>query len=690
VTPAATRQRLARIAAAALASVAVSPSFGCGAEPDGETLASGSAAPASLAASPEDEAEARLRVEERALVAGTDFRRLDSADLGPDPIALVAVPQGFVGLLRGRAAVTLLGPGLAERARARAPDGPSSLAVSEGLVWVGSKKSARLTAYDASTEGALTPLPSRDVTMPELFGVSAVAASERCVYAADHERDRLAYVCGTRRGSVAVEPGPHRLALTGGFVVVASLEGHALTLMSLDASGVPHGPLQVTRTDGPFWGVAAIELADGTAWIAASGPEDAKLDRRGGSFAHVDSFVHVYRASASSLDHVGSLDVSDDGLVVPKGLALVSDGDRVSLDVTAYGSGRAARITWPLGARSLESSERSTYASVPGLAAVARDGTRLVGASTLLDAWVVLDPKGPTIAAIEPDRTDPESDLTHLGEALAFTTLIAPWQSSEGPLSRFTCETCHFEGGVDGRTHATGRQDSMATTKPLWGLFNNAPHFTRALDEDTAETVYAEFRVAGAKSDGPTWFSLSDVPQPWLRQAPWSARVDGSPEGLRRALLHWVRAAAPPASTHAGERTRFTELETEGARVFAERCEGCHAARTIASDPGSRVAPSEWESLVLSDRAPLVWARDGWEKTGVEPYVHPDGARPSSLRRIATRRPYFTTGAARSLEEVLGRARVGEGRFFHDHAPEGATALGEGEQRALRAFLELL
>ena len=37
------------------------------------------------------------------------------------------------------------------------------------------------------------------------------------------------------------------------------------------------------------------------------------------------------------------------------------------------------------------------------------------------------------------------------GVALFFTDLIAPENVSSGTHSRFTCETCHFEGGVDGQ-----------------------------------------------------------------------------------------------------------------------------------------------------------------------------------------------------------------------------------------------
>ena len=67
---------------------------------------------------------------------------------------------------------------------------------------------------------------------------------------------------------------------------------------------------------------------------------------------------------------------------------------------------------------------------------------------------------------------------------------MAPSSSSEGAKSRFSCETCHFEGYVDGRTHHTGRGDVRATTKPLVGLFNNRPHFSRALDPDLTTVPY--------------------------------------------------------------------------------------------------------------------------------------------------------------------------------------------------------
>jgi hypothetical protein len=86
-----------------------------------------------------------------------------------------------------------------------------------------------------------------------------------------------------------------------------------------------------------------------------------------------------------------------------------------------------------------------------------------------------------------------------------------------------------------------------------------------------------------------------------------------------------------------------------------------------------------------------VWASAEYRKTGVEPYVDSRGARTSSLRRLYKKRPYFTNGAARTLADVLARARVApDGTFLHD-APDGPGAgLDEGTRRAILAFLDRL
>src|SRR5262249_13103294 len=159
------------------------------------------------------------------------------------------------------------------------------------------------------------------------------------------------------------------------------------------------------------------------------------------------------------------------------------------------------------------------------------------------DAWIVASGDKPP--AVVPVPTTPGASSTdpemRLGEALFFTTLMAPFNSSEGALSRFTCETCHYEGYVDGRTHHTGRDDGRAVTKPSRGLLNNRPHFARALDPDLTAVVFNEFRVAGAKSGHDPWFALSSSDVPWVRLL-GSTDDTLSPEVLRKALMRFLIA----------------------------------------------------------------------------------------------------------------------------------------------------
>jgi len=133
--------------------------------------------------------------------------------------------------------------------------------------------------------------------------------------------------------------------------------------------------------------------------------------------------------------------------------------------------------------------------------------------------------------------------------------------------------------------------------------------------------------------------------------------------------------------------------EQRGAELFRERCEGCHQARLITDEPDSRVPFESWHELVFSAAGPIVWARDSYEKTGIEPLVHPRGARVPSLRRVYAKYPYFTNGSVRSLSELLGNVRWSSERFQH-RAPEGAdtglSALSPSEQQDLRDFLLLL
>jgi len=328
---------------------------------------------------------------------------------------------------------------------------------------------------------------------------------------------------------------------------------------------------------------------------------------------------------------------------------------------------------------------------LPGTsAAQPTPGGALVAANPLFDAWIVQRGGKPRVVSIA-GAAPPRSVRSRLGELLFFTTMMSPWNSAAGKLSRFTCETCHHEGYVDGRVHYTGRGEVHATTRPLYGLFNNRPYFSRALDKTMTQMVHAEFRVANRHNGRDPWFALSRAEVPWLDHVA-GAPAELSPELLREAFMTFLMDFTHRENPAALDHPRFTELERAGAQTFRDRCAACHAARLLADDPGSLVPFERWESLVLSPAGPIVWSNAAYAKTGVTPYVHDLGARVPTLRRLYKKWPYFTNGSALSLPELLDRFASSPSATYHDGAPASAALvrLTADEKSALLAFLDLL
>ncbi|MEP7123865.1 MAG: hypothetical protein ABJE95_23250 [Byssovorax sp.] len=646
---------------------------------------------------------APLHAFEDARRAGADFAHLPPSDRsrGPDPYRIAALPAGsgaarYVGLLRGRDAVVLLDASLHEIDRQKTAASPSGLAVSTtGEVLVVGEQSPAIQRYFVK-DARLQPRGAIEAHALTLRDVAV--GPERVVYAVEAREGRLLTLAES--GEIREIPagmGAFRVARVGARVLVDCLLDHTLVAYDVDAQGFARAETAVTiHHDGPIWGFDALDDG-GDLVVAAGGVEDHPLDRTGGSFGYVDSFVHVYRIArgARAAEKLAEINVSALGVVTPKALLLRAKDGGFEARVAGYGGDRLVTIT--LGSKgSTTPPVTRTAPLLPGVAALAAgDGDTLVAADPLLDAWLTIaDGHVVAVPAEDPGEHPPSpTPVSRLGEALFFTTAMAPWNKSDGPLSRFTCETCHFEGHVDGRVHATGRGDIVAVTKPLLGLFNNRPHFSRALDPDLTSVASNEFRVAGANSGHDPWFAAAVAEQPWLRDLGVPAS-ELDPASLRVALMTFLMDFTPRPNPMALDHAAFSPAERAGAEVFARRCEGCHAARLSADVPTSRVAPAEWERLVLSREGPIVWGSNEYQKTGVEPYVHPSGARVPSLRRLYAKRPYFTNGAARTLRDVLDRARFqGANGFFHDRAPEGSgatEALSYQEREALLAFLALL
>ncbi len=650
----------------------------------------------------EEDPLAALRAFENETRRKVDFAHAATSEtaFGPDPYELRAAPWAdgaggprLLGLLRGRSALVELDGSLKEVARLPTPESPTGLAVgANGEVFVVGELSSHVARY-VRTRGVLESAGFID--LPDVRAMRDVASGPEGVLYVVEEHDGRLITIEPAASSGPLVPmarvdtplchGPIHVLRLARELLVDCLLDHTIIVRAVDARGLPlaQGEVRIVH-DGPMWGLDAIEDGDALV-VAVGGVEDHPLDRTQGSFGFIDSFASVYRVSHGHLDKTREENMSAIGLVTPKALKLWRDSQNgLELAVAAYGSDRFA-ILDVAGGKPTTISELA-----PGSATLERlaDGTFVI-ANPLLDAWVRKSARDNTVVVVTDPASASRSTDSRLGEALFFTTLMAPWDSSEGRLSRFTCETCHFEGYVDGRTHHTGRGDVHATTKPLLGLFNNRPHFSRALDRDMTTMVNNEFRVAGANSGHDPWFSLRASEFPWA-DALFAGRAEVGPEALRRALMSFFIEFSHRPNPAVVGRTQWSASERTGAGVFRDKCESCHEARLVADDPASRVPFDRWEGLVMSREGAIVWAQADYEKTGVLPYVNEAGARVVSLRRLYKKYPYFTNGSAKTLSSVLERARLADGHFFHDDAPDGAQGLSSDEKVALLAFLDLL
>lgn len=625
-------------------------------------------------------------------VSGADPYRIVARAAGDASLQQIAPPlfpkqPGFVGILRGSKAFVVLDADLNEVQRIALPESPTALCLADGNeALVASRFSSYVTRIGLGYANTAMPLGHFRVPATGVADLACGAAGVVHVLTTDEPELLTLDAQGRVRARRPAMPGGLRLLERGRYLLESSLFERSLRVLELDRKGVPVREVTRIRHDGPIWAFDALERGS-ELLIAVAGVEDKPLVRAHGEFENIDSFVWLYRY-AGTLETLLSLDVGEQGLVVPKAVGLTEHDGQLVLSALAAGSDRLLRARFARGLLAPPGLE--VEAVPPGASdAVFDSAGRVAYASPLLDAWVRVEPSLLAVSHVDPERR-PEPEV-RLGEALFFTSLMAPANVSAGTHSRFSCETCHFEGGLDGRTHYTGRGDVSVVTKPLFGLANNRPHFSRALDRDLSSVSHNEFRVAGAGSASDPWFTLQSAQFPWLREL-GIERGELTALDLREALLAFLYAFSHDPNPKAISQRTFSELEAQGARVFLERCESCHAARLLSDDASSHVAYAEWQSLILQRDAPLVWARGDYEKTGILPYVHERGTRITSLRRLALKPRYFTSGSAATLRDVLGRFRFGASGALHEAAPAalGFTALDEPDQRALLAFLQLL
>lgn len=663
-----------------------------------------------------EQAQARLLAWETEQRETLDFAQIPASDgrFGPDPYRVITLPDGRIAaLLRGADSLVLLDAQGVVLRSAATPHDPTDLVWRNGELLVVGTGEARVARYDTHL---LEPLA--DILLPNALAPRAIATAGSRVWVVDEGQalgelhELIAVTDGFEHGPVRPYcHGPIALRVEAGLLIGNCLLDHRLRIDRLDVDGsLADLDLAGPRHDGPIWSfdLGAPDSA-GTRLLALTGVEDHPLDRSEGGFGYIDSFVYIYSLALDELglpsfERRASINVSELGVVTPKWSRWRSHGSTPSLLVAGYATAPFVTLNFTAGFDAPP--QVDTYTGLPGTtdAVLFADGS-LLAANTLLDRFLLWRPDALTQEILAyPDDRDFEQ---RLGEALVFTTAMAPDNQATGSHSRFTCETCHFEGRGDGRVHFTGREFEgrriHAVSKSLLGLFPNRPYFSRALDRSTSKMVDNEFRVANHHAELEPWFELDAAMLPWLRELPGWPRLADSVDGetSRRALMQFLLRYSTPSNPATRGRSEFDEIEAKGAMLFARHCESCHQARLVTDDVATRVSLGPngelepWRALIFSPNGPITWANDAYAKTGIVPWVHPEGARVPSLRRLHLDWPYFTNGGADSLAAVLEGIRLtGHGEDASDHqlgpASPPERGLDQHEQAALLAFLRLL
>ena len=426
----------------------------------------------SAPADPAPAAVGRLHAFEEARRSALDVRTAPTSDqvMGVDPVAIrpLADTGLVVGLLRGRSTMVVLDETMSEQQRLATPESPTGLAVTpSGDVLVSGELGGPIARYRV---GAGRLEPAGEIRLDGVRSVRALAyGPEGVLYVVeDHDHRLLTASLAEPPGAILdVAPiglGPRAVLRTARHLVVNCILSHEIVVLPVDTRGVPRRRDAVRiRHDGPFWSVDAEEV-DGGLLLAMGGVEDHPLDRRQGSFGYIDSFAYVYRVSDAppATERLAAIDVSALGVVTPKVVDLRVEGDDVRVWLAGYGDANVAELHWTTPRANRKGTwpppEVATRPMVPGNvmeAPFGRSGRLL--ANPLLDAWVIDDGTHARVVPVADPGWPPRSVESRVGEALFFTTLMAPWNRTKGSLSRFTCETCHFEGHFDGRVHNTGR-----------------------------------------------------------------------------------------------------------------------------------------------------------------------------------------------------------------------------------------
>jgi hypothetical protein len=507
-----------------------------------------------------------------------------------------------------------------------------------------------------------------------------------------------------RKESFPLGAGPWQVLLIKDHLIINQLLEHELLLLPLEEGNPDFKNASRIRQNGPFWSMAAT-LQNDRLLIAAGGVENRPFDRSVGEFGWIDSFLYIFDLKRyqdghfrwSAQDRANpvrfrNVNLSELSIITPKALLFTQDENaRLMLWVTGFGGEKLARFEIKGTRPRLDGS----WEMVPGISDfVIQPGPLSPSGlfiSSLLDCAIRIDlNSGKELREISWGSFCDQADSleSRLGELLFYTTLFTPENNAQGALSRFTCEACHFEGTMDGRTHFTGRDNIYATTKTLHGLGNNVPLFSRGGGESMASVVLAEFEVANQQRNDDFVIRVED--HPWLSKL-GEVPEELTPLTLRRAFLAFFMNFWHRPNPSRLNKSELPPLERKGLKVFRDRCEDCHQA--IPSTREQRNIPfDQWDAWLTTENRDLVWGAPFYTKTGITPYFDTAGTRVPSLRRVWKKYPLFTNGSSPTVQKVLERFRY-KGMTVWHHLEEGSVAypgakgLSSEEIRALEALL---
>ena len=651
--------------------------------------------------------EELLHYEAQLLQQGASKVQSPSPAFGSNPFLIITIPhtQQKIVLLRGSSEVLLLDPSLKIVDRKPTPRLPRGwVLVDDRHLFVTGELSNAVILYEVGP-GELLEKTKFSIEQSTGLRGAAYVPELNSLFVIDAPRRKLIQVSLSpkwRDGNTALRTkeypigaGALQIEYAHGHLFLNQLLNHRIDVIPLTTNGADLSNQQSIVHNGPIWGFNTASRGDHLL-LAAVGVEDHPLDRTQGEFGYVDSFLFLYEVpvarpkGSGSPRRLAARNLSAHNIVTPKAVRLEHDATGFKVWVLAFGSDRGAVFNL----QGPKLSPARTFPAPPGstdfLVEQTKTGTQLLATNTLLDQVYRLTPAGPPDAQGILEKVSlanlyPSSEA-RAGELLFFTTLFSPKNRTEGHLSRFTCETCHFEGTIDGRIHYTGRGNVFATTKTLRGLANNVPLFSRAGDQSLASMVIAEFQVANQKRQDD--FSLAVDQYPWLKNIQELPPRLGALE-LRKSFLAFFVHFGNETNPRTAITTQLTPAAVAGLEVFRTRCAYCH--RAIRSTRHEEIVNfQDWQASIEDPSIDLVWGAPFYTKTNILPYVSQKGARVPSLRRVSEKYPYFTNGSSRDLHSVLERFRYRGATVWHHYEGPDSIELQSLNPKEIDQLEELL